>query len=130
MNPRHHRSLHGLALLAILLLAMVPTLGRLAGSVPGEAAASVAHQMGHHPMASHMPGMAHAAGDRAAPPHHRHDDDCAYCVLLGSAVPTVTLALALPATPLPVFAMPPWTVRPQRSLPRGRLGSRGPPPAA
>lgn len=122
MNPRLRRPLHALALLAMLLLATVPTLGRLAGTASGEAGALVAHRMAHH-----MPhGMAHAEAP-IAPPHHQHDDDCAYCVLLGSAVPAVPLALAFSAPALPAFAMPSGRAPPQRALPRGRLGSRGPP---
>lgn len=109
----------------MLLLASVPTLGRLA------AAAAPVQVHGGHAMA--MPGMAHAHAAAHLPPAqpahpaHQHDEDCAYCALLGATVPTLVSALALPPSLLPDSAPSPWRAPSQRALPAGALGSRGPP---
>lgn len=112
----------------MLLLASVPTLGRLA------AAAAPVHVHGGHAMAmAAIPGMAHAHAAAHVPPAqpahpaHQHEDDCAYCALLGATVPTLVSALALPPSLLPDSAPRPWRALSRRALPPGALGSRGPP---
>lgn len=114
--------------MAILLLASVPTIGRLL-------APTIAAQGHAHHAKADMPGMAmpavsdasHVAPPRPLHPTHRHDDDCAYCALLGTTLPIIASALALPPALLPPLPSRPWRAPLHRALPRGAPGSRGPP---
>jgi hypothetical protein len=126
VTRRQHRLFGRLALVAMLLLASVPTLGRLAAS------AAPVHVHDGQAMAA-MPGMAHADAAAHVPPAHpahpahQHDEDCAYCALLGATVPALVSALALPPSLPPEIAPSPWRAPSRRALPPGALGSRGPP---
>lgn len=119
-----------LALLAALLLAVVPTLGRLYQSAQSESPPAIAlcTLEGLDVAAQPLWALAGDAGDhedRAA--GKQSHPDCDYCPLLaGLAVPTL-LVLGLPA-PAPTAPTPFW--RPARHLARRHpsgLGSRGPP---
>ncbi|MGN6513216.1 MAG: DUF2946 family protein [Lysobacteraceae bacterium] len=128
VTRRCHRLFGRFALVAMLLLASIPTVGRLAGGTPSpHAAAMPAHAMA---------GMAHATGHGAHPhaapsrqPAHPHGEDCAYCTLLGATMPAVAAALAWPAS-LPDIAPRSWPSPSRPALPPGALGSRGPPARA
>jgi hypothetical protein len=122
-NLRFQRLLSRCALVAVLLLATLPTLGRL--WLP-------AHPASHSP--SHSMSMAHGHAMPAGhdtrdplPPAHEHAQDCAYCALLSDTVPPTLLAAAIsqapvPAPrPMPIASMPPAAVR------GSGLGARGPP---
>jgi len=136
-----HRRMAGLALLAILLLALVPTLGRLAqarASV-GEAAPSwaamctarglesirlpvAAHDLAHDP--AHDAGA--ATGEAPAAPHGAAGD-CDYCPLLAAAIPVTVATHSIPPAALPP-ALCTFRALPARAQPHPcGLGSRGPP---
>lgn len=114
-----------LALFAMLLLACLPTLGRLVGTSGEGSAGSVWAAL------CTMTGLKYVevpAGDPAPQPHKPiHGEDCAYCpLLMAMAVFALWLALAWPQRrDAPRSA---WRPAPQRSRfhPCG-LGSRGPP---
>ena len=139
-RARQSRLFACLALLAALLLAGVPTLGRLLTDAPGPASHTVpmAHAMtmpmGMHameqiasvPRASHRPAP-------AVPPHagHQHDADCAYCTLLGAMLAAhQVLALDIPASGLPHYVDRQIASAPSPTRPPGTRGSRGPPHTA
>jgi hypothetical protein len=139
-RTRHSRLFARLALLAALLLAGVPTLGRLLTDAPAPASPTVpmahamAMPMGMHamgqmatvPRASHRPTP-------SAPPHagHVHDEDCAYCPLLGAMLAAhQVLALDIPASGLPHYVDPQIASAPRPARPPGTRGSRGPPHTA
>lgn len=127
-----------LALLAVLLLALMPTVSRwmqgrtLAQSTPtvaADVAAGGMHDM--HDMHS-MHGM-HGHADPSAsgappmPMGGDHGDACAYCPLLASLAP-VLLALILLLPLRPQGRLPVASAQPARAFPRLRgLGARGPP---
>jgi hypothetical protein len=127
---RPHRILAHLALVAMLLLAAVPTIGRLAESNPRLQGAITA--------ICTMQGLKlidlGARPDLASPakpipdPTRYPGMDCAYCPILASTLAAVAIALLLP--PLIRRADPPTARRSLRDLgflhPCG-LGSRGPP---
>jgi hypothetical protein len=137
VNPRSHRLFFRLALLAALLLATVPTLGRLLGpaaAVPAPVHAMAMSMAMHHGTAHAMETMAHGAPHGHAPagaPHsghgHEHDGDCAYCPLLGSVLAAQTLALDVPPPVIPRHAVRTEAAAPRIARLRGNLGSRGPP---
>ncbi|MBS0214611.1 MAG: DUF2946 family protein [Proteobacteria bacterium] len=131
MNALRHPALKLLnlpALLAILLLATLPTLGRLqATPMTGMHAAKVALctvEGLRTVQADVLP--AHDATTPAAPEHRQHDD-CAYCPLLAGLA-------QLPATP-PLKLLPPDAGTQSRvesttritSIADTGLGARGPP---
>ncbi|WP_407907945.1 DUF2946 family protein [Lysobacter claricitrinus] len=136
-----------LALVAVLLLALLPTIGRLgAGPVAcadGEATPSHTMQQSMHGMSMHdMAGMtpeqhrvhmammarmaARAPAPERAPSHDSHD--CPYCPLLSGLTDASRVSWS-PAAPL---ALAPWSVRAvvQRATaaPVPALGAQGPPP--
>ena len=132
-----------LALVAMLLLALLPTLGRLAAGTQsasgaagaGWAAMCTAAGLREVPLASPAGqatfGQSLLAGADHGFPHdiiHQHDGpDCAYCPLLASlTVLALVLSLLLPlrlqAPGFPAW----WTPRRKTFHPCG-LGSRGPP---
>lgn len=113
-----------LALVAMLLLACVPTFGRLATAVSDDSGWSAVCTM------SGLKYVDLSSTDTGPAPHKpggMNADDCAYCPLLTAiAVFALWLALGLPRLPA--------TLRPLRSLAPDRnhfhpcgLGSRGPP---
>ena len=126
-----------LALVAMLLLATLPTFGRLLG-----ASGDAAHESTQSAWTAMCTaaGLEHAAlpvtrdpaaavdqGGTPAAPHH--GDDCAYCPLLASVVfALATLALVLPQH-LP-SCLCTWHRVAARAIPHPcGLGSRGPPVA-
>jgi hypothetical protein len=138
MNRRARQSTFAwLALLAALLLATVPTLGRLYASVDSPVATSMAHMRStahgmDAAMARAMDHATHAASRRLHPPghaRHAHDADCAYCPLLAATVAGPMHALAVASASAPASAPPRLAlVRVPMRL-HGTLGSRGPPAA-
>jgi hypothetical protein len=130
-SPAFQRPMRALALMAVLLLALVPSASRLLAS----RAAADAHAgwaelctVAGLKLVKLAPAAPQAPGDPAAA--HGHDGDCAYCPLLASlgtpiATPVLLLALLPPAT-APVLQA---SERPTEPRTHG-LGSRGPPLAA
>jgi len=151
-----HAAMARLALVAALLLAAVPTLGRLArqfaqpahlASVPVPSTAdevrdievATRHADAHH-AAGHRAHEQHAHGHRAAAhhgsghpdvppraPHEHGGPDCAYCPLLLSLLAAAAWLLWLRADAARTV-LPPWPASTRRAFvhPCG-LGSRGPP---
>jgi hypothetical protein len=131
-NASFQSAMARLALAAMLLLALLPTLGRLAPqaeTAAGDGLAAMCTSAGLQLVALSMPRDAlQLSGDTLQAPAHPHgDNDCAYCPLLVSLVVALCLAIALHCLPqrMPVCAryVPPRRPRP---CPCG-LGSRGPP---
>lgn len=148
-----HSAMARLALAAALLLAAVPTLGRLASqatqfahsmraepkrpsTVDGLHHVDVAarHAGAHHRVehrAHPRPAAAHqGSGHPDAPPQAPHEHggpDCAYCPLLQSLLAAATWLLWLRASAVRAV-LPPWPGSTPRAFvhPCG-LGSRGPP---
>jgi len=132
------RTMQRLAMFAALLLAVMPTVGRLWSSTQAGqgAAGALIHAMAGHAVAGapmHRMAMVPQAGDAAAkhPASFHHDhDDCAYCGLLNTmAGPVLLLALLLPQD-TPVHHPQPWREPRIVALHPCGLGSRGPPQAA
>jgi hypothetical protein len=128
-RPTFHRLFASLGLTAMLLLSVLPTLGRLAGAQAVHGAMPATHDAMH----SLSPGMSRAqhaghAPDHDAPASGEHaGHDCSYCALLAglASVPGLSgLPAALHASrssvPLPVSTRP-------VELRTSCLGSRGPP---
>lgn len=118
-----------IALVAMLLLVALPTLGRLAGRAPVAMAMPMPASMAMPMPAAAVDAPAHCHEAPGAP-RPAHGDDCDYCPLLAG------LALPAVAAPLPMVAPPPRHVPPAATAavlpvrhPAG-LGSRGPPAAA
>jgi hypothetical protein len=143
-----HVAMARLALIAALLLAAVPTLGRLAPQVvqlaqgaraqlvalctsDGLRYVDLATQHGDAQYAvDQQAGAAHHDGHPGAPPEKPHDHgapDCAYCPLLLSLLVAAAWLLWLRAATAR-GALPTWTDLPSCTFvhPCG-LGSRGPP---
>ncbi|MDQ3510799.1 MAG: DUF2946 family protein [Pseudomonadota bacterium] len=130
----HLRLFAPVALAAILLLALVPTAGRLVTGAgqSATAAADSSEVAGAQVTAPDTNHAAHAAaaGPSSSPrsPSGEHDGhDCAYCPLLTSTVslqvPTIQLSALQAAVPVPSRAL---HERPAAARIPG-LGSRGPP---
>lgn len=114
-----------LALVAMLLLAFLPTLGRLATPSAADEGSSVWAAL------CTMTGLKYVevpASDPAPQPHKPlHGEDCAYCPLLTAvAVFALWLALAWPAPVVLLLASRASAPRRKNPYPCG-LGSRGPP---
>lgn len=149
MSSRCSRFLACLALVATLLIVVMPTVGRQFGGgfmLPGEshgmshgathdAAPAMAGMDGMSPAehVHHMQAMASADAEPAEqpadkpPPHEGHaGHDCAYCPLASGLV-----AFTVPRLDLAPAPLAPWSVRaaanPPRAAPVPALGSRGPP---
>jgi hypothetical protein len=137
-RPTFHRLFASLGLTAMLLLSVLPTLGRLAGAQAVHGAMPATHDAMHSlsPGMSHAQHMAHMspappaghAPDHDAPASGEHaGHDCSYCALLAglASVPGLSgLPAALHASrssvPLPASTRP-------VELRTSCLGSRGPP---
>jgi hypothetical protein len=126
-----------LALLAILLLALVPTLGRLAqprtaGSDAAPSWAAMCTMRGLQPVL--LPVAAHGAiqGNGEAPAAPLGSGvDCAYCPLLATTIPLAIAPVSVPPAALPPTAL--CTSRASTAHPGSHpcgLGSRGPPPVS
>lgn len=93
-----HRWMLRLALAAITLMVLVPSLGRLAGTGPATGAAHAmhasgghdAHKGGHRTHHSHGTPTAPAAPQPVGIAHY----DCGYCPLLASMVPSALAHIA------------------------------------
>ena len=135
-----------LALLAALLLALLPTLGRLAQASTAPHTASIAQQaltalctmegmkQVALPVLAAASTHAHLQHDAPAPmPHHPQGDagqECDYCPLLASLVALAAIALGLWPRPASALSMAPRAaIRVAHRHPSG-LGSRGPPACA
>jgi len=139
-SARFHRHASRLALAAILLLALVPTLGRLAQAREAAAHATpwwaaMCTARGLQPVLL-APGVREAGAiavtTPAPPPPSPHDagSDCDYCPLLATALP-----VALPPPSVPPAALPPALCTPVAQVAHAQphpcgLGSRGPPPSS
>lgn len=137
-NPRLHAAIARVALLAALLLAVVPTLGRLAPRVAhaGLAALCTAEGLRYVEVAAFAAATPvagpHHAGAPGTAPGHPHDPgapDCTYCPLLLSLLAAGCWLLWLRAA-LAGAAPGWWPAAASRGFvhPCG-LGSRGPPRA-
>lgn len=141
-----HRGWLPLALLAALLLALVPTLGRLAQAASAARAIPVTQpaivalctiqgmKQVALPVLAAAATHAHLRHDAPAPmPHHPQGDagqDCDYCPLLASLTALAAIALGLWPRPASALSMAPRAaIRVARRHPSG-LGSRGPPACA
>lgn len=127
-KPAFHCWIGRLALAAALLLALVPTAGRLVGdAADGHGKPGHVDGKGHRGHAGHSHGSHGSRGDVPAPAPLQTHGDCDYCPLLAAMaawhVPYILLA-ASSRLPMPVTtgeaANLPWR------HPCG-LGSRGPP---
>ncbi|HET6435033.1 MAG TPA: hypothetical protein VFG18_04940 [Xanthomonadaceae bacterium] len=146
MRPVRSRAFAWLALVAMLLLAAVPSLGRLAGAQSPSAPGTVPWSHAMHATQAIAPaghGMHHAA---AVQPGHRSDalqspgkapsenghagHDCAYCPLLSG----LNLTASVPWLPRARLPHAPWAVRaaanPPLAAPVPALGGQGPPVSA
>ena len=123
------RPMRALALVAVLLLALMPSASRLLAS----RAVADGHGSGWAELCTVAglklvklaPATPQAPGDPAQ--GHGHDGDCAYCPLLASlSTPTagpVLLLAALPPSTVPALRISQFAAAPRI----GGLGSRGPP---
>lgn len=136
--PRFLHWMTRLALAAVLLLAVMPTLSRWLDSrhvAPAEVAMAMCTGAGMTMLSGHR---GHAPAPDAASMSHpepspmpmggMHDGDvCAYCPLLTSLLP-VLLVLALVLPPLRRIRLPSWATPAQAAQPcLSGLGARGPP---
>ena len=138
MAPVRTRPLAWLALVAMLSLALLPTLGRLGGTAPPHHGSMAIADVGA--MHAHMPGMdmwmvahgqeLHGAGAAHPAPgeHEGHDGhDCTYCLLLSGLVATT----ALPWLPSATFVSTQLSTRAVANrasdAPVPALGAQGPP---
>ncbi|MCJ0825212.1 DUF2946 family protein [Luteimonas sp. 50] len=133
-SPALQRPMARLALVAMLLLATLPTLGRLqgaradsAGAAAQSAWAAMCTTAGLRDVAPPAIGQPVAGNDGGTPTPPGHGEDCAYCPLLAAVV----AALALVAFFLPQ-RLPPCLCTWHRPAVRTTLhpcglGSRGPP---
>jgi hypothetical protein len=137
-NPSFQAAMARIALLAALLLAAVPTLGRLAPQVAHAAHAGLAALCTADGLryvdVNALPAVAHehdAGHPGTAPdkPHEHGAPDCAYCPLLLSLLVAGCWLLWLRAVSA-CGVLPPWPASSSRAFthPCG-LGSRGPPRA-
>lgn len=144
LAPRLHRTIACLALLAMLLLSAVPTLGRLAGTQATASPTTLPQAMctstglamvGVGKAMAMMPGMAMplalstlAHGADPEMPAHPADMDCDYCPLLACVVFVAVFVVLLAA--IPSGGQPLASRRAAAfvtfAYPCG-LGSRGPP---
>jgi hypothetical protein len=121
-NRPLQRALGPLALMAALLLATLPTFGRVATGGAGQVRLSLCTSAG-------LQLVSLPVADPHAPAPHPAHDECPYCPLLGTTLAPPALSFAPirhePAGPLPAID----AVRPGARQPDG-LGARGPPALA
>jgi hypothetical protein len=132
-SRRFNRQMARLAFVAVLLLSLVPTLGRLAqAGTAGSAAPSWAAMCTARGLESVLllPGAhaatTHGTGEAPAMPHG--GGDCDYCPLLAAAIPVAVAPLSVPpaVAPSPALCTPRPSIAHAEPHPCG-LGSRGPP---
>ena len=132
-RARQARVFARLALLAALLLATVPTIGRLCAPAASHAGMPMAAMAMPHAMPVMPDGMGPASvghaphGPHRHPAPHDHDVDCAYCPLASATLlaPLLVPSVAVAIVPAPPLFRVVHTAVPFRLL--GTLGSRGPP---
>ncbi|HEX2596103.1 MAG TPA: DUF2946 family protein [Luteimonas sp.] len=136
MVRSRRRAFAWLALVAMLSLALLPTLGRLGAGVPVHAAMAMAG-----PMPAHVPGMAmdmamhgHASTHHAEEAAHpqpvpgQHDGhDCTYCLLLSGLVGSAVLHWLPAASGAPTRVSSPVVSSRALDAPVPALGAQGPP---
>lgn len=130
MNLRSRRFQHWmarLALAAVLLVSVMPTVSRWLESRAPELQATVLAMCTMDGLAMKPASLLDDAGKAPAPSGGMSDEYCAYCPLLASLAP-VLLALAILLPPVRRALLPAWTLPavPAPPLLRG-LGARGPP---
>ena len=131
MRARSHRFQHWmarLALAAILLVSVMPTLSRWLESRAPDLQATALAMCTLDGLAMKPASLLDNAGKAPAPSGARPDEHCAYCPLLASLAPLLLAALALLLPVLPRALLPAWVLpaSPVPPLLRG-LGARGPP---
>ncbi len=127
-SPRFAFWMGRFALVAILLLAVMPTVTRWLASGEARGTAAMAPMRHSGDGAMRMPGHLMPGADKTpAPAGAMHHGGCAYCPLLASLLP-ILLILTLRLLRQPhASARPPRAVAPRAwPLLRG-LGARGPP---
>jgi hypothetical protein len=136
------RALACLALAAMLLLALVPAIGRLAASAPGARvlahavaptrAAMPSHSIharhgGHAASAEVLPSQTRILPGKAPAPDGHGGHDCPYCPLLSG----LATAITVPWMPRAPLRLAPWSIRVAASRPQEApvpaLGGQGPP---
>src|SRR5690606_29582420 len=117
-----HRHMGRLAFVAVLLLALLPTVGRIAqAQVAGDRAAPVWAEL------CTVQGLRTVLLPASPTPDPHAGVDCEYCPLLAAAVAPVVGALTVPPPALPpALCTSPAAVTRSQPHPCG-LGSRGPP---
>ena len=138
MAPVRTRPLAWLALVAMLSLALLPTLGRLGGIAPSHHDMALADAGAMH---AHMPGMdmhmavhgqelrgARTPTHPAPGEHEGHDGhDCTYCLLLSGLVGTAALQWRPPATVIATRLSTRAVANRVTDAPVPALGAQGPP---
>lgn len=123
---RFHRRMSRLAMLAVLLLALVPSVGRALGAGAPRVLADASALCTSTGLQLLLDGARGAGGLPGLPAFLHGDADCPYCPLAAS--------IALPLLPDPLLPAPHAAMLPaRRAAPRRRFrrlhgpGSRGPP---
>ena len=134
-----------LAFAAMLSLAVLPTLGRLGGTMPahpGMATSTAMSMADRHAMHAQVPGMAmemamhghmHAVDGGARPTHplpapgEHEGHDCTYCLLLSGLVASAALHWMPPATFAATHLQARAVVDRRVAAPVPALGAQGPP---
>lgn len=116
-----------LALAAMLLLALLPTFGRLAQAWQGAAADAWTQLCTVSGMKLVKLPVSFGHPDVPAPDHGGAGADCDYCPLLGNLVATVAALLLVALGFAPPAPSPRRTAAPRRFPHPTGLGSRGPP---
>lgn len=126
-SRRYQHWMARLALAAILLVSVMPTVSRWLESRAPDAAATVLAMCTMDGLAMKPASLLDDAGKAPAPAGTMPDAYCAYCPLLSALAPLL-LALAILLPPVRRALLPAWTppALPVAPLLRG-LGARGPP---
>ena len=122
-----------LALLAVVLLAVMPTVGRLWSAT--RAPADMSGPMNHAMAGMAMPAMTGTHGNGGSHPAHPapgcgEHDDCAYCSLLNTMTGVCLATVLVLPQPPPLHPVPHYRAPRIAALHPCGLGSRGPPPSA
>ena len=136
-RPTFHRLFASLGLTAMLLLSVLPTLGRLAGTQAPHGAVPVTHDamqsmagMSHAQHMVHMSPARHAghSPDHDAPASGEHaGHDCSYCALLAGLASVPGLSGLPAAPPVSRASVSHRACSRPVELRTSCLGSRGPP---